>query len=108
MKLYQYTILKQDGTKEELPPQKKMDFDKVREILKCRTIEFIPKDYHPSWIKGFRYVMGDENAGVMINMADRVNYRNPHMEVLTDMFGEEWDVIGDLLLEQTYKEPTNV
>jgi hypothetical protein len=47
MKLYQYTILRQDGTKEELPPQKKMDWDKVREILKCRTIEFIPKDYHP-------------------------------------------------------------
>lgn len=102
MKLYQYTILKQDGTKVVLDPQKKMDFDKVREILKCRTIEFIPKDYHPDWIKGFRYVMGDENAGVAIEMSERKAIRNQHMLVLTDMFNEEWDVIGDLLLEQVY------
>jgi hypothetical protein len=97
-KLYQYTVLRQDGTKEVLPLSPKMNFDQFRFLLGCQTIEHIPSDYYKGLGYGRCEVWGDEESRFNSN-----NIRNPHMKILYDYEGNPWDVVGDVILEQVYK-----
>ena len=103
-KLYEYTIYRQDGTIEKLPPQPKMEWDGkggVYEILNCRTIQLVPTDYlKDGMYKRANWYM-DEEARFRNDVR-----RNPHFKVLTgdilDPFAE-WDIVGDVVSEQVYK-----
>ena len=95
MKLYQYTILKQDGTKEVLPPCKKKDFKELYQILNCELIEIIPSDYWSGMGHGKCSMYGDEEGRFK-----ETNYRNPHFKVLAPGY----DVVGDIVKEEVYKE----
>lgn len=99
-KLYQYTIFKEDGTKQVLPPSKKRSFPGpggLYELMGWDTIQLLPNDYVPDgWNKRATYFI-DENGRF------KPHRRNPHFKVLTDaLFGDEWDVVGDVLMEEVY------
>lgn len=102
MKQYKYTLLKQDGTVEDLGVGKKKDFREFYKILNCQMIELIPRDYYPDK-SGHATIYGDEEARF-----NEENYRNPHMKVLkgNPLLGEmpEWDCVGDLIKEEVYHE----
>lgn len=97
MKLY--TLLKQDGTQEELAQlPKEAELKQLYEWLNCSVVEIIPSDYYqPEW--GECIVWGNEEGRF-----NSENHRNPHTKVLigNPAFGEEseWDCVGDLILEQ--------
>jgi hypothetical protein len=98
MQLYEYTILRQDGTTLVLPPCEKKSFEDLYKILKCDTIEIIPTPYYPEGF-GDVLVYGDEEARFK-----ETNKRNPHLRVLKGnvSLGEpaEWDVFGDCIKEK--------
>lgn len=99
MKLYQYTILKQDGSIEKLEPCKKKTFKELYKILNCQLIEIIPTAYYEDKKHGRCKMYGDEEARLL-----ETNHRNPHFNVLLGQvrIGElrEWDVVGDIVKEQ--------
>lgn len=99
--MYIYTILKQNGQIETLEPCKtKWKYEQLRKQVDG-MIEIIPETYYPKGMKGTVY--GNEEARFNSN-----NTRNQCMLVITDDFyGDEWDCVGDLLLEQTEKQYAN-
>lgn len=94
---YTYTLLKQDGATESLGEfDKEMDYLEVRKILNCQMLEIIPEAYHQKeWVKRGRLLWGDEEGRFNSN-----NHRNPHTKVLVDDLGNEWDCVGNLLLQE--------
>ncbi len=97
-KLYQYTILKQDGTSKVLPVSPKKDSKELYKLLNCTTIEIIPSSYYSGLNWGRCIVFGDEEGRY-----NRLNERNPHFNVIQDIFGAPWDVVGDCIREEVYK-----
>jgi len=100
MKLYKYTILKQDATKEVLAPCKKKEFAEFRKMLNCELIELIPSDYFTGQGWNMCTCYGDEEGRFNSN-----NKRNPHFKVLhNDLLspGDDWDVVGDIIREEVY------
>lgn len=98
MKLYQYTIFKQDGSVETLEPCPKKQFfgeGGLYGLLNCSTIELIPSAYYKGKKLGRVNMYGDEEARF-----NAKNHRNPHFNVLKDHLGEEWDVVGDIVMEK--------
>lgn len=93
---YTYTKLKQDGTTETLHTGKKWQYEKLRDAV-GGFIEIIPRDYYPKGLTGT--VFGHEEARF-----NRDNHTNPHLKTITDIFGDKWDTVGDLVLEQTDKQ----
>lgn len=101
MKMYKYTILKQDGSSKVLPICRKKEFkgkDGLYELLNCSIIEIIPEDYYKGLEYGRCTMYGDEEARFNTN-----NMRNPHFSVLKDFENAEWDVVGDIIKEEVYK-----
>lgn len=95
--MYYYTLLKQDGTDESLAATpKKWSYEVLREEI-GNIIEIIPESYMPENMQGTVY--GDEEARF-----NPENTTNRHMKMLVDDDGGVWDVVGDLILEQTEKE----
>lgn len=96
--MYVYTALYQDGRIEVLDtPKKKWKGEKIWEYL-GGYMEMIPKDYYPTKMNGT--VLGESEARFKPQ-----NHRNPHMQVIHDMFtGRDWDCVGNLLLEQTERQ----
>ena len=95
--MYIYTALKQDGTTEVLDTCKtKWDYKKLSGHI-GGFIEIIPSDYYPKGLTGTVY--GHEEGRF-----NELNHRNPHLLAITDTFGDVWDTVGDLLLEQTEKQ----
>ncbi len=92
MKMYKYTILRQDGTKEVLPPSKKKSFAELYKILNCTTIEIIPKSYYGK--EGHCTMFGDEEGRFV-----ETNRRNPHFKDL----GNGYFVVGDIVKEEKIK-----
>ncbi len=93
-KLYEYTLLKQDGTSEYLGVSKQKTLKELYKILECSTIEVIPVDYYKSRKHGRRCTMwGDEEGRYKEG-----NTTNPHFDVLSP----GWDVVGNILKEQRY------
>lgn len=97
-----YTLLKMDGTTEELlQTDKEVDFTQFREWLNCQMIELIPSQYYQEdWFgEGDTIVWGDEEGRY-----NTENKRNPHTKVLkgNPALGEmaEWDCVGNLILQQ--------
>lgn len=97
VKRYQYTILKQDGTKEVLEPCRKKSLGELYRLLNCRTIEIVPSDYYKDMGFGRCTVYADENGRDLNG-----NVRNPHFKVLNSLFGEEYDVVGNVIKEEVY------
>ena len=102
MKQYKYTLLKQDGTTQDLGTGKQKEFKGaggLYELLNCTTIEIINDMYYDGWVDGEVECYGDEEARYNDN-----NHRNPHFKVLkgNPEFGEpeEWDVVGDIIKEE--------
>lgn len=101
MKLYQYTVYKQDGTIERWEPCKKKEWrgaGGLYEVMGWRTIELIPKDYYAEGWNKRGTLFGDEEGRF-----NQDNHRNPHTKVLTDPDGNEWDCVGDLIMEEVAK-----
>ena len=98
MKQYKYTLLKQDGTIEDLGTGKQKDFKEFYSLLHCSTIEIIPHDYYA----GRATMYGDEEARF-----NSENKRNPHFRVLqgNQLLEEvaEWDVVGNIIKEEVVK-----
>lgn len=94
MKLYQYTILKQNGTFEKMKPCKKKKFEEFYKILNCNLIEIIPTDYYKGLNYGHCTMYADEEGRFNEN-----NYTNPHFLTLADGY----DVVGDIIKEEVYK-----
>lgn len=100
-KLYQYTILRQDGTKDVLEPCPKKTFKGVGglyELLNCESIEMIPSSYWVGLGYGKVRMWGDEEGRF------KPHTRNPHFKVMHDDLGNPWDVVGDVVMERLYKE----
>jgi len=101
MKLYKYTIYKQDGTIEVLPVSKEKDFKELYKILGCDMPESIPPAYYPEGF-GDVIVYGDEEGRFKES-----NHRNPHFKVLKGnvLIGEprEWDIVGDVIKQEEVK-----
>lgn len=99
MKQYKYTLLKQDGTTQDLGISKKKEFRELYTILNCTTIELIPAAYYKDKGHGRCTMFGDEEGRF-----NSQNHRNPHFNVLHDaIFGDDWDVVGDIIKEEVYK-----
>jgi len=97
-KLYKYTVLRQDGTVQVLPPCEKKEFrgaGGLYDLLDCGTIEIIPKVYYKP--TGRFTLYGDEEGRF-----NDENHTNPHFEVIIDMFGQRCDVVGDIVKEEVY------
>jgi hypothetical protein len=105
MKLYRYTLLKQDGSVEGLGVSKKKTFQEFYQILHCSIIEHIPHAYYPDNL-GHVEMWGDEEARLKEG-----NTRNPHFKVLigNPALGEpkEWDVVGDIIKEESQLNKVN-
>jgi len=101
-KQYKYTLLKKDGSTEDLIIGKKKDFSYFRKVLNCSMIEHIPHAYYPD-ASGHAEFWGDEEGRYNID-----NNRNPHFKVLrgNPYWGDksDWDVVGDIIKEEVYKE----
>lgn len=95
MRLYQYTLLKQNGTTQQLPICPQKDFKALYALLNCETIQVVPIDYinRPGRSTCFVDESGKFNPS---------NHRNPHFKVLTDSDGYEMDIVGDAVLETVY------
>lgn len=100
MKLYKYTILKQDGTKQVLAPRKKMDLEELQGMV-GGLIEIVPADYYSGqgWNQYCTVYMNEEAR------FDSNNKRNPHFNVLHDNNDSPWDIVGVALREEVYHEP---
>ena len=96
MRMYQYTLLKQDGTVEDLGVSKKKKFRELYKILQCNMIELIPTIYYENHGRCSMY--GDEEGRFKAK-----NIRNPHFKVIKDAEGRDWDVVGDIIKERVYK-----
>lgn len=94
MRLYQYTILKMDGSTEALPPSKKKDFNELYKILNCTTIEIIHSDYWKGMGHGRCTMYGDEEGRFNNN-----NHPNPHFKELAPGY----NVVGNIVKEEVYK-----
>lgn len=93
---YQYTLLKQDGTRTDLGTSpKRREFAELYKALECRTVEIIPKDYYPAEFKTRTTIYGDEEGRF-----NSENGRNPHM--LEPLPG--WYCVGDLVAEYHIKK----
>jgi hypothetical protein len=95
MKQYQYTLLKQDGTKEELGVSPKKTFKDFYNILHCSIIEIIPPAYYKGKGYGRCSMYGDEEGRFNSD-----NERNSHFNVLAS----DYDVVGDIIMERVYHE----
>jgi hypothetical protein len=98
MKLYKYTLLKQDGTIKDLGVSKQKPFSELYTILNCGTIEIINFEYWKDRGYGRCEMYGDEEGRF-----NSKNHRNPHFNVIKDLDGSEWDVVGDIVKEEVYK-----
>jgi len=99
LKLYKYTILKDDGTKQVLAPRSKMDLEELQGMV-GGLIEIVPTDYYVK--QGW-----NPKCTVYINKEGRFdsnNKRNPHFNVLHDNEGNPWDIVGVALREEVYHE----
>lgn len=94
-KLYQYTLLYQDGTTDKLPPCPKKTFHELYRLLGCDMIEIIPSDYYNKMGWGKCTVYGDEEARFNSD-----NHMNPHFHVLAPGF----DIVGNCIKEEVYHE----
>lgn len=95
--MYIYTALYQDGTTKELGRStKKWKYKQLSDYV-GGMIEYIPTSYFPKGMSG--QVIGNEEGRFIAG-----NRRNPHMKVVVDPNGNQWDTVGDLLLEQTEKQ----
>lgn len=95
--MYKYTLLKMDGTTEELETLKdEMHFERLRELLDCHTIELIPNGYYPKDWKPETICFGDEEGRFNSD-----NLRNPHFVVLKDDENNDWDVVGNIVKQET-------
>ena len=95
--MYIYTLLKQNGTTEVLDTAKtKWKYEQLRDTV-GGYIEIIPNSYYPKGMTGTVY--GHEEARFNSD-----NHTNSHLKTITDIFGDKWDTVGDLLLEQTEKQ----
>ena len=94
MKAYKYTLLKQDGTTREWVCSK-LPFSEIYKELNCSMIEVIPNSYYPEGTKRGAICYGDEEGRF-----NQDNHRNPHMKVLKDFDGAEWDCVGNILKEE--------
>lgn len=94
---YKYTLLNQDGTAELLAQtDKEVELKQLYDWLNCQIVELIPEPYHNEiWKSEETIVWGDEEARFNPD-----NKRNLHTKVLTDFEGNEWDCVGDLILQQ--------
>ena len=101
-RLYKYTILKQDGTIEDLGVSPKKEFKGkggLYELLNCDTIELIPSAYYKGKGHGRCTMFGDEEGRFK-----STNVRNLHFLVLRDeIFGGDYDVVGDIIKEEVAK-----
>lgn len=90
-----YTLLKMDGTEEELAQvPKEVELSQLYKWLNCTTIELIPNAYYKEDWANEAIVWGDEEGRF-----NSENKRNPHMKVLNDNTGAEWDCVGNLILQ---------
>ena len=100
VKLYKYTLLRQDGAQVGLTPSKKKMFSELYLLLDCSTIQIIPRAYYPE--KGRHTIYGDEEGRFKEG-----NIRNPYFNELksTDHFGGTmmYDVVGDCIKEEVLK-----
>lgn len=99
MRLYKYTLLKQDGTELNLGVSKQKPFSELYKFLNCGTIEIIEPTYWKERGYGKCTMYGDEEARFNSN-----NHRNPHFNVIEDLDGNEWDVVGDIIEEKRVSE----
>lgn len=91
---YKYTLLRQDGVRQRIASGgKRLSLNKMYEILKCSTIELIPRAYYD----GTCTMYGDEEA----RFSDD-NKRNPFFKVLSDGEHSEYDfdVVGNVIKEE--------
>lgn len=102
MKQYKYTLLKQNGTTEDLGTGKQKGFKELYKILGCSLIQIIPDDYYDGWADEEVECYGDDEGRYNEN-----NKRNPHFKVLKGNvdLGEpaEWDVVGNIIKEELVK-----
>ncbi len=95
MKLYKYTLLKQDGTTQDLGVSKEKDFSELYKILNCTTIEHIPQQYYAKRGYGRCQMWGDEEGRFF-----EKNHTNPHFDVLAPGY----DVVGDIVKQEVYHD----
>lgn len=96
---FKYSLLKTDGTIEEISePRDRMVVQDFYPILDATLCELIPFEYYPEQYQSGYIIYGDEEARL------KNKERNKHMLVLEGDTSigepEEWDVVGDLILEQ--------
>lgn len=93
--MYLYTLLKQDGTQEELAQlPEEATLKQLYEWLDCTTVELIPQAYYKDEWQGRAIVWGDEEGRFKDG-----NHRNPHTKVIGSPFGYA-DCVGDLVLAE--------
>ena len=91
---YEYTLLKQDGSVENLGVYpKKATLDQLYKMLGCFTVQIIPETYYEG--HGHCTMWADEEGRF-----NQKNHRNPHFKVLPYPSGYEFDVVGDILKEK--------
>lgn len=93
MKLYLYTILMSDGTKNEMKPRKKMTLEELQRAV-GGYIEIIPNDYykHQKW----GYVT------VYVNEEERLRNPDALENIWFKNLGGGFNVIGTALKEEIF------
>ena len=106
--IYRYTLYKPDGSSTVVGEYKRgLSFKTTAkrkgmyDLLDCRTIEIIPRDYYPESDAQNENVtyFGDEEARFVDDYQT-----NRHMKVLFDHRGGKWDVVGSLIREEKISE----
>ena len=105
---YTYTTYREDGIATEVvESEKQLSFKGTAnkpglyDMIGCRTIEIIPRDYYPGSDAENENVTyyGDEEARFVDDFKT-----NNHMKVLIDSRGGKWDVVGTLVREEKISE----
>lgn len=95
--MYKNTLLKQDGTTQDLgTTEKELSLEQLYKILNCSIIEAIPEFYY----KTEAYICWGDEEGRFKDS----NIRNPHMKAVTDVNGMVWDCVGDIVMVQKVKK----
>lgn len=107
---YIYTLVKEDGTSKKIGEYSRaLSFKTTQkrtgmyDLLNCKTIELIPRDYYPEAdiLNHNVTYFGDEEARF-----EKDVQRNRHMKTLIDSHNNIWDVVGDLIREEKVSERT--
>lgn len=105
MKLYEYTIYKEDGTIEEVAPRGQMTLSELQEVVGGR-IELVPRHFTKGKIN-HRFNVFCNEEGKFNGSIQNPHFEPYHLDASETITGEPWDdyITGVVVVERPAGKP---